>query len=113
MSDGDLTGIAPSIQTQRQRAELYETLGLEIISAADGVAVVEMASGVGFRNSKGDLHGGAVLALADIAASCAARSLLGEQDSLSTISVTTNFARPARFPVRAVARVISKTAGHV
>lgn len=104
---GPETETVASVRAHRQGAELYETLGLEIVSAADGTAVIEIASGVGLRNSRGNLHGGVALALADIVASCAARSLLGEGDSLSTISVTTNFVRPARLPVQAVGWVVT------
>jgi uncharacterized protein (TIGR00369 family) len=99
--------VAPAVAAQRQKAELYETLGVEIVAAADGRAVIEMTSGVGFRNSRGNLHGGTVLALMDIVASCAVRSALGVDDSLTTISVTANFARPAALPARAVGRVVS------
>jgi acyl-coenzyme A thioesterase PaaI-like protein len=69
-------------QPLSERAEFYRTLGLKVLAAADGTATVEMAEPTGFRNSRGDLHGGAVLALADIAASNAVRSLLPPGDGL-------------------------------
>jgi uncharacterized protein (TIGR00369 family) len=89
------------------RREFYETLGLEVISVGEGMAIVEMASAVGFRNSRGELHGGALLSIADIAASIAVRSRLGPGAGVATISLTMNFTQPAAAPARAVARVTS------
>jgi uncharacterized protein (TIGR00369 family) len=89
------------------RPEFYDTLGLEVVSASDGSAVVEISSGVGFRNSRGELHGGTVLSIADIAASNAVRSQLAPGDGLATLSLTMNFARPASAPARAVGRAVS------
>ena len=66
-----------------------------------------MPSAQGFRNSRGEIHGGAVLALVDMAASSAVRSALGPGDALATVSVTMNFVHPAAAPATAIGRVTS------
>lgn len=94
-------------QPLSERAEFYRTLGLKVIDAAGGTATVEMAEAAGFRNSRCHLHGGAVLSLADIAASNAVRSRLSADDGLATLSLTMNFVKPAVAPVTATGRVVS------
>jgi uncharacterized protein (TIGR00369 family) len=99
--------VADAGESLSERAEFYQTLGLRVVTALDGVATVDMPDATGFRNSRGDIHGGAVLSLADVAASNAVRSRLGPGDGLATLSVTMNFARPARAPAQAVGQVVS------
>lgn len=71
-----------------------------------------MPSAEGLRNSRSEIHGGAVFALVDVAASSAVRSVVGEGDTLATVSVTTNFIRPAQEPALAYGRVTS-LGGHL
>lgn len=90
-----------------RRTEFYDTLGLRVSSPADGRSVVEMPVIEGFRNSRGELHGGAVLSMADIAASAAVRSCLGAGDGLATISLSMNFTGPATAVTTATGEVTS------
>jgi acyl-CoA thioesterase len=49
-------------------------LGIEVLHAADGVAVARMLVGADSANGHGIVHGGLVYALADTAFACAANS---------------------------------------
>jgi uncharacterized protein (TIGR00369 family) len=90
-----------------KRTEFYDTLGLLVSNPASGQSVVEIPAIEGFRNSRGELHGGAVLSIADIAASSAVRSCLADGEGVATISLSVNFIGPATEATRAVGRVTS------
>lgn len=90
-----------------RRTEFYDTLGLQISFPATGESVVEIPAIEGFRNSRGELHGGAVLAMADIAAASAVRSCLAAGDGLATISLSVNLVGPATSATRATSQVVS------
>lgn len=68
-------------------------LGLKIESAADGVATVRMPFDLRLLNEGGPaapVHGGAIAALADVAACAAVWSLAATMRS-ATISITVNY----------------------
>src|SRR5271170_1002885 len=76
-----------------ERAPLAQLLGLKIESAADGVAIVRMPFNLRLLNEGGPaapIHGGAIAALADVAA-CAAVWSLAETTRTATISMTVNY----------------------
>lgn len=80
-----------------QQGPFSATLGLKIVSARDGVAVVKMPFSRKNLNYGGDdvpIHGGAIASLADFTA-CAAVWSIPETERSATISLTVNYAAPA------------------
>jgi uncharacterized protein (TIGR00369 family) len=76
-----------------ERAPFSTTLGLKIESAANGAATVRMPFDVRLLNDGGPtapVHGGAISALADVAA-CAAVWSLAATTRTATISITINY----------------------
>ncbi len=76
-----------------ERAPFSAMLGLKIESAADGSAVVRMPFDLRILNEGGPsapIHGGAIAALADVAA-CAAVWSLASTTRTATISMTVNY----------------------
>ena len=76
-----------------ERAPFSAMLGLKIESAADGVATVRMPFNLSLLNEGGPaapVHGGAIAALADVAA-CAAVWSLATTTRSATISITVNY----------------------
>jgi uncharacterized protein (TIGR00369 family) len=79
-----------------ERAPFSAMLGLKIISAENGVAVVRMPFSEKLLNDGGPrvpIHGGAIASLADFAA-CAAVWSLAQTQRSATISVTLNYTGP-------------------
>src|SRR5271154_2978912 len=76
-----------------ERAPFVAMLGLKIESAADGAATVRMPFDLRILNDDGPMaaiHGGAIAALADVAA-CAAVWSLAATTRSATISITVNY----------------------
>src|ERR1700722_18451681 len=76
-----------------ERAPFSALLGLKIESAADGSATVRMPFDLRLLNEGGPtapVHGGAIAALADVAA-CAAVWSLAATTRSATVSVTVNY----------------------
>jgi uncharacterized protein (TIGR00369 family) len=76
-----------------ERAPFSAMLGLKIESAANGSATVRMRFDLRILNEGGPhapVHGGAIAALADVAA-CAAVWSLAETKRTATISITVNY----------------------
>ena len=70
-------------------------LGVETVEAADGRSLLRMAFRGEFGNRKGDVHGGVLATLVDLAMSQAIRSLKPDLAGLSTINMTINYLEPA------------------
>jgi uncharacterized protein (TIGR00369 family) len=82
-----------SIIQTLERAPFAAMLGLKIESAASGAATVRMPFDLRILNEGGPaapIHGGAIAALADVAA-CAAVWSLAETTRTATISMTVNY----------------------
>jgi len=76
-----------------ERAPFSAMLGLKIESAANGSAIVRMPFDLRILNEGGPsapIHGGAIAALADVAA-CAAVWSLAETTRTATVSLTVNY----------------------
>ena len=90
--NGQLRIAAVIIQTL-ERAPFAALLNLKIESAAGGAATVRMPFDLRILNEGGPaapIHGGAIAALADVAA-CAAVWSLAETTRTATISMTVNY----------------------
>ncbi len=89
MSDPDRSHFVSALES----APFAAMLGLKIESAAKGAAVVRMPFDLRLLNEGGPavpIHGGAIAALADVAA-CAAVWTLAETVRTATISITVNY----------------------
>ena len=69
-------------------------LGLEIIKAADGEALLRLVMHDGLRNLHGKLHGGALFSLIDTAMGQASHSLGDGGPSSVTLECKINYIRP-------------------
>jgi uncharacterized protein (TIGR00369 family) len=69
-------------------------IGFETKQAADGHAVVTLATGPQHANPMGTLHGGVLCDIADAAMGIAFASTLAPDESFTTIELKMNFFRP-------------------
>ena len=69
-------------------------LGLEILRAADGEALVRLGMHDGLRNLHGKLHGGALFSLIDTAMGQASHSVFGGAPNTVTLECKVNYIRP-------------------
>jgi uncharacterized protein (TIGR00369 family) len=107
-------GFDPHLIEHLRRAHadtpLHQVLGLRIVDADPSVVVVEMPVGPGAFNASGNLHGGAIATLVDVAAgSCAARSSSfrpGENTIVTADLHVRYLGRPKWTVVRAEARTM-------
>ena len=90
----------------RSFAPFYEHLGLKLQSLADGRAVIDLPYVAHFGNSRGEVHGGVVASLLDIALSQAVRSTLEGPTNVATISMTVNYLAPAVGVLRCTGTVV-------
>lgn len=74
---------------------IAQSLGFELVSLAPGQAVVEYAVDLArHANPMGTLHGGVLCDLADLAMGVVYGGTLQEDESFTTVELTTNFLRP-------------------
>ena len=66
-------------------------LGIETVEAAEGRTLLRYTHKPEFGNRKGDVHGGVLAALVDLAMSQAIRSLAPDMAGMSTINMTVNY----------------------
>lgn len=89
----------------RQEAPFAANLGLKVLETSQGSSLLSMDRADHLINRKGDIHGGAISALLDMAISTAIRSALTDFRGISTISLAVNFIAPARGNIRACGKV--------
>lgn len=77
----------------KQPSRYFHTLGMSIAEQGDGHATLAYAFDEAFGNRKGDVQGGVLASLIDIAMSEAIRSTLDDAAfrGLSTLSMTVNY----------------------
>jgi uncharacterized protein (TIGR00369 family) len=83
----------------------FRTLGLRLVDEAAGVASVALPWNEAIANRKGDIHGGAIASLVDMAMSSAIRSSLTDFKGLSTISMSVNYLAVGSGDITAVAEM--------
>jgi uncharacterized protein (TIGR00369 family) len=71
----------------------YHLLGLEAGQDADGNAIAKLGYDSENTNRKGDVHGGAIMSLADVAMGLAIRAGVKDISLLSTVSMTISFVK--------------------
>jgi uncharacterized protein (TIGR00369 family) len=88
-------------------APIGKLLGLRLIQAENGMAIVEFEADERYANPMGTLHGGVLCDIADAAMGVAYRSTLADDESFTTLELKINFLRPVwKAQLRAKARVI-------
>jgi uncharacterized protein (TIGR00369 family) len=78
---------------------------MRIAGAGSGAATIALRFSEAFGNRKGDVHGGVIAGLVDIAMSEAIRSSLSDFRGLSTISMTVNYLDVGRGDLTASGKV--------
>jgi uncharacterized protein (TIGR00369 family) len=71
-------------------------MGFEILETADGTARIRLARRPQLANLRGETHGGAQAALADVGMAQAVLTRLAPGTTVGTVSMSTTFLRPAR-----------------
>lgn len=85
-------GAAPN--RRRIPPPIADLIGMRLISAEDGRAVIEMDADERHANPMGTLHGGVLCDLADLAMGAAYASQLAEGESFTTLELKINFLKP-------------------
>jgi uncharacterized protein (TIGR00369 family) len=97
----------PQVRQQSFPAPIGRLLGLILIQAENGRAVVELDADERHANPMGTLHGGVLCDLADAAMGIAYRTTLAQHESFTTLELKINFLRPVwKTQLRAKARVV-------
>jgi len=81
-------------------------LGIETVEMADGRTLLKMAFRPELGNRKGDVHGGVLATLCDLAMAQAIRSLQPELAGMSTINMTVNYLDTASGDIIARGRAV-------
>ena len=92
------------------KVPFVESLGISLQSCADGQAELRLDLDAAHRNAWDVAHGGVVMTMLDVAMAMASRSVSAAGVGVATIEMKTSFLRPAEHRLRAVAKVLHKTA---
>lgn len=95
-----------SIEERIARIPAIEFLGIKLLDISDGTAVLELPFKPEFCNSLGNIQGGFVTALADVAGGLAIHTVPPPKYAAPTISLEIHFLKPARSTIKAEGRVI-------
>ena len=97
----------PGIGPEEFPAPIGRLLGLKLLQAENGMAVVEFVADERHANPAGTLHGGVLSDIADAAMGFAYYTTLAADESLATVELKINFLRPVwKATLRAKARVV-------
>ncbi|OJT16219.1 DUF4442 domain-containing protein [Archangium sp. Cb G35] len=89
---------------------IAKLLGLMLTSAETGRVVVELDASARHANPMGTLHGGVICDLADLAMGAAMATTLEDEESFTTLDLTTKFLKPIwNARLRATGRVVKRT----
>src|SRR5438105_4273269 len=81
-----------------------QLIGMKLVAAKPGEAVMEMEADERHANPMGTLHGGILCDIADAAMGMAYASLLEEDESFTTLELKINYLKPVwKTKLRAVA----------
>lgn len=86
----------------------YRLIGLRVMEAKDGAALVTLDATPDVANSRGEAHGGAMATMLDAALANAARSVLPEGAATTTVSLSVNYLSPGAGQLTARGRVVRK-----
>jgi len=103
----NIGGHLPPVRQRSFPAPIGKLLGLNLIQAEKGHAVVELDADDRHANPMGTLHGGVLCDLADAAMGIAYRTTLAQHDGFTTLELKINFLRPVwKAQLRAKARMV-------
>lgn len=86
----------------------YRLIGLTVVEAKDGTALVTLDATPDVANSRGEVHGGAMATMLDAALANAARSVLPEGAATTTVTLSVNYLSPGLGQLSARGRVMRK-----
>jgi len=92
------------------KVPFVESLGIELHGYGDGHADLRVDLDEAHLNAWDVAHGGVVMTMLDVAMAMAARSVQGEGIGVATIEMKTSFMRPAEHQLRAVSKLLHRTA---
>ena len=95
-----------SLQLFEPSDGMWANLGMRITRADEASALVEASFSLEAHGRSGEIHRGAVAAIADAATACAGGTLAAEGEIPTTVELLLDFFRPAR-PGRALARGVA------
>lgn len=102
-----------NLQLFRPTSGMWANLGMRIVEARTGEAVVEGEFSLDAHGRRGSIHRGAIAAVADGALACAAGTLIAEGEVATTVELSVDFYQPiAAGRVVATGRVRDR-AGHL
>ena len=105
--DVNATEQRPDMEPEQFPAPIGKLLGLKLLQAENGMAVVEFIADERHANPAGTLHGGVLCDIADAAMGFANYTTLAADESLTTRELKINFLRPVwKATLRAKARVV-------
>jgi len=105
-----LTELQAMVRGERSGPPIAELLGLRFVEIRLGTSTMEMQAERRHANPMGTLHGGVICDLADAAMGTAMATTLEDDESFTTLDLTTKFFKPiwdAR--IRAAASVVKRT----
>jgi uncharacterized protein (TIGR00369 family) len=87
-----------------------ESLGIELHGYSEGHVELRVDLDEAHLNAWEVAHGGVLMTMMDVGMAMAARSATGHGGGVATIEMKTSFMRPAQHQLRAVAKLLHKTA---
>lgn len=89
---------------------IAKLLGLELTSVEPGRVVIELNASARHANPMGTLHGGVICDLSDLAMGASMATTLEDEESFTTIDLTSKFFKPIwNARLRATGRVVKRT----
>jgi uncharacterized protein (TIGR00369 family) len=105
--DENATAPLSSVASKEFPAPIGKLLGLKLLHAENGMAVVEFVADERHANPAGTLHGGVLCDLADAAMGFAFYTTLEADESMTTLELKINFLRPVwKATLRAKSKVV-------
>jgi len=105
--DVSSTELHSSVAQEEFPAPIAKLLGLKLLHAEKGTAVVEFVANERYANPAGTLHGGVLCDIADAAMGFAYYTTLEAEESMTTLELKINFLRPVwKATLRAKAKVV-------
>ena len=102
-----LEGIEAMLRGELPPPPVARLIGFRLITVKHGEATVELEATEAHANPMGTLHGGVLCDIADAAMGIAYASVLGEDESFTTLELKINFLKPVwKAKLRAVGRVV-------
>jgi uncharacterized protein (TIGR00369 family) len=105
--DENATAPLSGVASEEFPAPIGKLLGLKLLHAENGMAVIEFVADERHANPAGTLHGGVLCDLADAAMGFAYYTTLEADESMTTVELKINFLRPVwKATLRAKAKVV-------